>query len=416
MTGSLSVPAIVLESRILPAAPTDLSLSANLIAENVSTGTTVGTLSTTDADIGDTFSYQLVSGAGSTDNASFQIVGDELRTNAAINFEAKTSYSVRVQTTDSTNATFEKVLTIQVTNVAEPSVVTLSNTNVAENSPSGTVVGNLGLTDAPDGAIQYKLVGGEGSGGNGKFKIVEGQLVTKSSLNFEKQSSYSVRVQAKDAQGNVTVQNFTIEVDNVNEAITGIRFQASPLSENAAIGSVAGTLTATDIDGDDSVAYTLVAGAGDADNALFAISGDQIQTASSLDFETKSTYSVRVRATDGDGLTYERVVTIRITNVNETPTGISLSNDTILTGRKAGSMIGKLTGIDPDGRSKLTFELVDGALDNAQFQLKGNVLKSNAVFDAEIQSSYTVRVRVTDAGGLSYTDDFTITVTTPVIA
>jgi hypothetical protein len=413
--GSLSVPAIVLETRILPAAPTDLSLSANLIAENSAVGTEIGTLSTTDADVGDSFTYELVSGDGSTDNASFAIVGDELRVNGPLNFELKTSYSIRVQTTDSTDESFAKVLTIQLTNVDETSVVTLSGTSVAENSPVGTAVGNLGLTDAPDGEVQYKLVGGEGASGNGKFKIVDGQLVTKSSLNTEKQSSYSVRVQATDAEGNASVQVFEINVTNVNEAITGITFHASPLSEDAAIGTLAGTLSVTDLDGDDSVTYTLVAGVGDADNAMFAIDGDRIETASLLDFETKSTFSVRVRATDGGGMWVERVVTIRIRNVNEAPTGVSLSNSTILSHRKIGTMIGKLSGIDPDGRGRFKFELVDGAADNAQFQLKGNVLKSNAEFNAAVDASYTVRVRVTDANGLTYEQDLAITVIDEVL-
>ena len=38
--------------------------------------------------------------SGDTDNASFAIVGDELRTAAVFDFETKDTYSVRVETTD----------------------------------------------------------------------------------------------------------------------------------------------------------------------------------------------------------------------------------------------------------------------------------------------------------------------------
>ena len=80
-------------------APTDLSLSRTSVAENQPIGTAVGTLSTTDPDPGDTFTYQLVSGAGDTGNASFTIVGNQLRTAAVLDFETQHSYSVRISTT-----------------------------------------------------------------------------------------------------------------------------------------------------------------------------------------------------------------------------------------------------------------------------------------------------------------------------
>jgi hypothetical protein len=100
-------------------APTDIALSASSIAENNAVEADVGTLSTTDVDAGDTFTYTLVSGTGDTDNASFTIVGNTLKAGVAFDFETKSSYSVRVRTTDSGGATFEKVFTITVTDVNE---------------------------------------------------------------------------------------------------------------------------------------------------------------------------------------------------------------------------------------------------------------------------------------------------------
>ena len=62
----------------------------------------------------------LVAGAGSADNGSFTISGNELKTAESFNFEAKASYSIRVKTTDSGSAGFEKQLTITVENVNDP--------------------------------------------------------------------------------------------------------------------------------------------------------------------------------------------------------------------------------------------------------------------------------------------------------
>jgi hypothetical protein len=106
-------------SEVFNNAPTDIGLSSALIAENSAVNTVVGTFSTTDADSSDTFTYSLATGTGSTDNASFNINGASLRASAAFDFEAKSSYSIRVQTTDSSGASFEKVFTITVNNVID---------------------------------------------------------------------------------------------------------------------------------------------------------------------------------------------------------------------------------------------------------------------------------------------------------
>jgi hypothetical protein len=408
--GNITVQVFEIEVENINEAVTGIRFDAEPLAENAAIGTLAGTLSAIDLDGEDSWTYTLVAGDGATDNAMFSIDGSSIETASVLDYETQSTYSVRVRATDAGGLFFERVIVIRLNNVNEPLPVTLSNDSVEEGQPAGTVVGNLGLTGAPDGPLQFKLVSGEDSSGNAKFKIVGNQLVTKSVLNFEQQSSYSVRVQVTDSAGNISVEVFEIEVENINEAVTGINFAAAPLSEGATVGTVAGVLSAIDPDAGDTWTYTLVAGVGATDNASFSIDGNQIETGAALDFETKSTYSVRVRATDAGGLWFERVVTIRVSNVNESPTAITLSNASILGNRKAGTTIGKLTGIDPDGRSKLTFSLVTGAVNNNQFQIKGNVLKSSEVLDPEVATTLTVRVRVTDADGLFFDQDFAISV------
>jgi hypothetical protein len=99
--------------------PSNIALSATSIAENNAVDADVGSFSTTDADSSDTFTYTLVAGTGDTDNASFNISGTSLRASVAFDFEAKSSYSVRVRTTDSANNTFEKAFTIRVEDLPE---------------------------------------------------------------------------------------------------------------------------------------------------------------------------------------------------------------------------------------------------------------------------------------------------------
>ena len=79
----------------------------------------VGTLSTTDPDIGDTHTYSFVSGDGDTDNASFEIDGSTLKANVVFDYETQASYSIRVRSTDAGSLFTEKTFTITVTDVAE---------------------------------------------------------------------------------------------------------------------------------------------------------------------------------------------------------------------------------------------------------------------------------------------------------
>jgi autotransporter-associated beta strand protein len=105
--------------------PTDISLSANTILENLSSGTTIGGFSTTDPE-GGAFTYILVSGPGSDDNDSFDIVGSNLVSDAVYNFESKSSYSIRVRSTDAGNLTVEKQFTINVVNQTEVTGINVS--------------------------------------------------------------------------------------------------------------------------------------------------------------------------------------------------------------------------------------------------------------------------------------------------
>ncbi|MFM7384426.1 MAG: choice-of-anchor I family protein, partial [Microcystaceae cyanobacterium] len=81
-------------------APTNLTLSATSIDENVPENSVIGTFSTTDPNTGDSFTYSLVTGDGATDNSAFSIVGNQLQINNSPDFETQNNYSIRVKTTD----------------------------------------------------------------------------------------------------------------------------------------------------------------------------------------------------------------------------------------------------------------------------------------------------------------------------
>ncbi len=271
------------------AAPTDISLSNNSVAENQPTGTAVGTLSTTDPDTGNTFTYSLVSGTGSTDNGSFTISGNTLQTAATFNYESRNSYSIRIRSTDQGSLYTEKAFTINVTNVNEqPTDISLSNNSVAENQPTGTAVGTLSTTDPDTGnTFTYSLVSGTGSTDNGSFTISGNTLQTAATFNYESKNSYSIRIRSTDQGSLYTEKAFTINVTNVNEQPTDISLSNNSVAENQPTGTAVGTLSTTDPDTGNTFTYSLVSGTGSTDNGSFTISGNTLQTAATFNYEVQ---------------------------------------------------------------------------------------------------------------------------------
>lgn len=208
-----------------------------------------------------------------------------------------------------------------------------------------------------------------------------------------------------------TATNITLV--RLNQAPTDIALSAASVAENQSVGTAVGTLSSTDPDAGATFTYTLVPGTGDTDNGSFTIDGDTLKTAALFDYETKSSYSIRIRTTDQGSLYYEEVFTITVANVNEAPTDIMLSASSVAENEPVGTSIGTLSSSDPDAGNTFTYTLVAGVggTDNASFAIDGNTLKTAASLSYEPQSNYSVRVRSTDQGGLFVEEAFTVTVT-----
>lgn len=387
-------------------APTDISLSATSVAENVPIGTLVGLISTVDADLGEAHTYTLVTGAGDTDNNLFTIVGNQLRVVSALNYEAQNSCSIRLQTDDGNGGTFQKVFTISVIDVNEaPTNISILFMGITEEMPIGSVVGTLSASDQdPADTHTYSLVAGSGDTDNGSFTVVGNELRSAVVFDFEVQSSFRVRLQADDGHGGVYQESLIISVGGVNELPTDLSLDSTTISENAPIGTLVGLLSTTDPDETDTHVYTLVPGAGDADNASFTIVGNQLRVVVLLNFEAKSMCSIRLRTDDGHGGTYEETAVITVLDVNESPTALALAPATIAENSPIGTLVGLLSTTDEDTADAHTYMLVPGSgdEDNGLFTIVGNQLRVIALLNYETQTICRIRVRTDDGHGGTY--------------
>ncbi|MGE0468789.1 MAG: cadherin domain-containing protein [Nitrospira sp.] len=370
--------------------PTDLSLSANTVAENAANGTVVGTLSGTDPDSGDTKTYSLTDTAGGrfAINSSTGVI--TVSDGSLLNYESAASHSVTVRVTDASGLTYDESFTINLTNANEtPAFSGLNGTpvymedgtavvldaNVTISDPELSAADNFNgatLTLSRDGGASSQ----DGFSGSGTLSLSGGNVVvggttigtyTNSSgtlaMTFNsnatntlvnsamQQIAYSnssdappssVQVNWTFSDGNSGSQgsggaltaagSVTVGITAVNDAPTDLSLSANPVEENAANGTVVGTVSGTDPDSGDTKTYSFTDSAG----GRFAINSSTgviiVADGSLLDYESATSHAVTVRVTDSGGLTYDETFTINLTNVNEAPTGadatVRLTEDT----------------------------------------------------------------------------------------
>ncbi|AIQ96577.1 DUF4214 domain-containing protein [Prochlorococcus sp. MIT 0801] len=228
-------------------APTALVLSSSSFNENVAATSTVATLTTTDADSSDTHTYSFVTGTGDTDNDSFTIDGTSLKIKAAPDYETKSSYSIRLQTTDSGGETYAKAFTLSVNDLNEvPTAITLSSTSFNENVAATSTVATLSTTDADSSDTHtYSFVTGTGDTDNDSFTIDGTSLKIKAAPDYETKSSYSIRLQTTDS-GQKQAKAFSIGSIS-SDAPSGI---SQTFSKEAEVFGIKIYATSTTLDSD----------------------------------------------------------------------------------------------------------------------------------------------------------------------
>ncbi|MGB3514180.1 MAG: DUF4347 domain-containing protein, partial [Microcoleaceae cyanobacterium] len=114
--------------------PTNIELE--IIIADEPGNTQIGNLSTIDPDTNDSFTYALVAGEGDADNNLFEISDDQLNATTNLDFEETNTFTIRVQTTDSGGATFERQFSINLLDVNEaPNFTSAPITSATVDTP-----------------------------------------------------------------------------------------------------------------------------------------------------------------------------------------------------------------------------------------------------------------------------------------
>lgn len=211
----------------------------------------------------------------------------------------------------------------EFTDPDNPDVYTVS---LDECSAVGSTVVDLNANDTEGNTLTYTITSGNG---DSKFAINSstGVITVNSAVDFEILSSYSLGIRVTDnGTGSLfddgTVNITVTDCNNENSPVNAN--QSFSIAENSSGRALVGYKTASDADGQ-SITYSIISGnTGTAFN-IDAVTG-RIYVENILDFETLSSYSIVIRATDNGTPTKstDATVTITVTNIVETSTTMTL--------------------------------------------------------------------------------------------
>ena len=332
--------------------------------------TAIGTVTATDAN---------------SPSITFSISGSELSITSdgvlsfasAPDYETKTSYTATVTASDGTNLTTQAIV-VSVSDVDEAPIMGVLNYTVDENQTS---IGSVVATDPEGEAVSLSVSGSE------LLITSDGVLTFASAPDYETKSSYTATVTATDGT-NSTDQSVTVMVTDVDDVAPV--FTSSATFSAAENQTAIDTVTATDVDTDNSSISFSVSG-----SELLITSAGVLTFASAPDYETKTSYTATVTATDGTNSTTQSI-TVNVTNLNDNLPAFT-SNATFSADENQTS-IGTVTATDGDASDSVTFTVSGSEL----LITSAGILSFASAPDYETKSSYTATVTATD--GTNSTD------------
>jgi VCBS repeat-containing protein len=191
------------------------------IAENLVANTTVGTVTASDPDSGQTRSFTILSGNTGGAFAIDPTTGAITVANAGtLNFEASSTFNLIIQATDNGNPAKSGTATVSInlTDVNEAPTVTPATFTIAENSLVAAAVGTVGATDVD--ALQTRTFSITAGNTNGAFAInaQTGAITVANSaaVDFETTPTFNLTVQATDNGIPAKSRSATVTVNLTN--------------------------------------------------------------------------------------------------------------------------------------------------------------------------------------------------------
>lgn len=313
--------------------------------------------------------------------------------------------------------------------------------NVPESLPVASTVAKIKALDddiGPNAEMEYRIIDGDGLSIlqiSTDKETQEGIITLQKELDFEKKSSYNLKIEVSNANVDSRFQplgpftdtaSVRLVVEDVDEApqFSSSLYRMS-VSEAARAGTAIGTVSAHDPDTTNSpVRYSI-----DRNTDLeryFNIDANTgvITIAKSLDRETNEEHNITVLAMESQNPTQvgRGFVLISLVDVNDNVPEFPMEYETfVCENTKHGKIIQKISAVDrdkPPSGHHFYFSLAPGAGNNLNFTVQDNrdntaaILTRRAGFSRHEQAVYFLPVVIVDNGvpPLSSTNTLTVRV------
>ena len=377
-----------------------------------------------DIDVGDALTYAVTLSNGNP-------LPSWLAFNAATHTLSGTPISenigaidVKITATDGSSATVNNSFKLSVADVNQPpTAVALTNTiaSLAENSYTNNriKVADIAISDDTLGTNSIFLQGADVTA----FEVDGTALFLKAgtSLNYETKTAYAVTVLVDDTTisgSSPVTTGYNLAISDVNEAPTAVAFTTNTIALLAENTNTSSRIMVADIAvSDDAIGSNSIYLQG-VDAAAFEVDGTVLflKAGTSLNYETKTAYAVTVLVSDStivDSSPVSTSYSLAVTDLNEAPTLLALSATAFDENIPANTLVASLSSSDPDSMPQgFSYALVAGTgdTDNLAFYVTGNELHITRSPDYELKSSFNVRLRTIDQGGLSFDRNVQLTV------
>ena len=334
--------------------------------------------------------------ATNSTNGSTSISNNLITYSPNADYNGSDTFSYNLTQGDKTSSA-DVTITIEAVNDA-PSIDLASTIQVEENQVAVTTVS---VSDVDGDELSLTLGGADAD----SFNLSTENVITfKEAPDYETKTSYSITLTLTDGTETVT-KDVTITIIDVEENGNAPVITSSASFSADENQTAIGTVTATDADGD---------------TITYSISGSEINinsstgvltVASAPDYESKSSYTATVTASDGTNSTTQ-AITVNVTNVNDNNPVITSSST--FSAAENQTDVGTVTATDADGDS-LTYSLSGTDVSSFSIGSSSGVITFNNAPDYETKTSYSITVNVSD-GVNTTTQSVTVNVTDVALA
>ncbi|XP_026213736.1 protocadherin beta-16-like [Anabas testudineus] len=245
------------------------------------------------------------------------------------------------------------------------------------------------------------------------------EMVLQKSLDREKNEHISLILTALDGgepqlSGTMEILITVLDVNDNAPICSKLEYKAN-VAENAPIGTVLTTVSATDLDKgiNGKVTYMIPKSAAaslfkiDADNGVLTLTGN-------VDYEKRRLYEIDVQVSDQGGLSDACKVTVDVTDTNDNPPSINImsNSNTVSESVKPGTVVTMLNIQDPDSSDNGKVMCVLN--ENIPFAIKSTTnnfftVVTESELDRERSSEYNITVTCSDEGVPSLSSSVTLT-------